>query len=90
MSSQNGHTGVVKLLLENGARPDIRAADGSTALMPAAQNGHSEVVRLLCEWGSDMNMKTIINNTGYSALMLANKNKWKDTAGILESIGTEE
>jgi ankyrin repeat protein len=35
MASQNGHTDVVKALVEKGADTDIRAADGSTALMIA-------------------------------------------------------
>ena len=41
-ASQNGHTAVVRLLLERGARVEQgMAADGSTALLVAATHGHT-------------------------------------------------
>ena len=38
-ASAGGHTELVRHLLEAGASPDRRAADGTTALMLAAANG---------------------------------------------------
>ena len=49
-TSQNGHSSVIKLLLEFGAQADIQDNKGETALMIASQNGHSKVVRLLQEY----------------------------------------
>ena len=43
----NGHTEVVKLLLEKGAQVDIQDSSGWTALMDAGLKGHTEVVKLL-------------------------------------------
>ena len=42
-ASQNGHTEVVKILLENGAQVDLQN-NGFSALMIASLNGHAEVV----------------------------------------------
>ena len=57
MASQNGHTGVVKLLLANKA--DVNAAlktDGRTPLFMASQNGHTWVVKLLLANKADVNV----------------------------------
>ena len=42
LASQNGHTEVVKLLLEKEAQVDMQGKDGGSALMLASQNGHTE------------------------------------------------
>ena len=48
ISSQNGHSGVVRFLLK--MRADYRCMeDGSSPLLVAAQNGHLPVVKLLWE-----------------------------------------
>jgi ankyrin repeat protein len=46
-ASQNGHEGVVRLLLARGARQELQDATGEAALHYAARNGHSGVVALL-------------------------------------------
>jgi len=58
-ASANGHSGVVKLLLENGA--DVNAKDPSyqlTALFPACGGNHAEVVKILLNAGADPNVKS--------------------------------
>jgi len=45
----NGHTDTVKLLLENGANPNIRKADGATAVALATGQKHQDIVDLLNE-----------------------------------------
>ena len=47
IASLNGHTDVVKLLIENHARVNSRGSNGTTALWAAAQNGHTDIVELL-------------------------------------------
>jgi hypothetical protein len=58
--------------------------------MTASQNGHTEIERLLCEWGSDLNLMVAIGGKEYSALMLAERNRWKEASGILESVGARK
>jgi uncharacterized protein len=60
-----GQNGAVRLLLENGAAPDIRLDGGATPLMFAAACGNTEVVRELLERGADPRAET---KGGVSAL----------------------
>ena len=53
LAAMNGHSDVVRLLLEAGADKDAAMQHGTTALHPAAANGHSDVARLLLEAGAD-------------------------------------
>jgi ankyrin repeat protein len=53
-ASKNGHTDIVKLLIENGA--DIHAID-DYALIYASENGHTDIVNLLIENGADIHAK---------------------------------
>jgi ankyrin repeat protein len=46
-AASNGHVGVVRELLEHGAKVEISDKDGWTSLYTAASNGHLEVVREL-------------------------------------------
>jgi hypothetical protein len=46
----------LKLLLEFGADPDLKAADGSSPLRYACQHGREEEARLLLEYGADPNI----------------------------------
>ena len=49
-ASQNGHTSIVRMLLNHKAAVNSRARDtGVSALGIAARQGHVEVVKLLCE-----------------------------------------
>jgi ankyrin repeat protein len=65
LASLNGHTDVVKLLLDRGAKIDLQRSDGATALIVAAQNGHEEVIKILLERGADRGIK---DNTGKTFL----------------------
>ncbi|CZS88147.1 uncharacterized protein RCO7_01113 [Rhynchosporium graminicola] len=48
-AARRGHTTIVDKLLNWGANPDIKVADGSTCLIAASQYDHGEVVRLLLD-----------------------------------------
>ena len=56
---------VVRLLLDHGAIPNVRArlSDGLTTLHRASQTGRAEMVRLLIEHGADVEMKDAIGRT---------------------------
>eukprot|EP01084_Bolivina_argentea_P309905 536096_1 len=47
VASQNGHSFIVKLLLQNGADPNSTSYQGVSPLNMAAEEGHLEVVRVL-------------------------------------------
>ena len=48
-----GHTDVVKLLLDHGAKVNVKMASGETALMRAASRGHAAIVELFLANGAD-------------------------------------
>lgn len=62
-----GHTEIVELLLENGARADIQngSEDLDTPLIDAAANGHVETVKVLLKYGADPRIE---NTKGQNAL----------------------
>lgn len=53
---KNGHTGIVKFLLGQGAAPDVRSGYSDfSALAAAASKGHEEIVSLLIDaYGYDL------------------------------------
>ncbi|VDI14292.1 Hypothetical predicted protein [Mytilus galloprovincialis] len=50
MASQNGHTDIVKLLLEKNPNVNLCNNIGWSPLIHASRNGHTDIVRLLLEW----------------------------------------
>lgn len=62
------HRKIVKLLLDHGADPNLREANGFTPLHAAAQNGDEETIRTLLFGGADLTLKS---NDGKTALDLA-------------------
>ena len=63
-----GHAGIVKMLLENRADPNVREQGGYTPLHAAAQNGDEGMIRTLLYGGADLNVKS---NDGKTPLDLA-------------------
>lgn len=79
----------VDRLVRNLENPDgVDNDNGYTALHYASQNGNSEMVELLLDSGADVNAKDTLGNT---PLFYANakrvKNKWVETAEMLETRG---
>jgi len=70
----------VELLLEAKADPELKAQDGTTALMIASSKGHSSVVRKLLQAGATVN---ITNQGGWTALYLAAWGGHEDVVELL-------
>ena len=51
-AARNGHTEIVKALLENGADVNAKSQDDWTAIRMAVGEGHADVVHLLREAGA--------------------------------------
>jgi len=62
----------VETLLSNGARVDLKAADGSTALMWAARKGEEAIVQALLARGANVNAK---DGDGRTPLIYAARGK---------------
>ena len=69
-AAQEGHTNVIRLLLDHGAQIDLHNEGGETALTIAAYNSHSEAVSELLLRGAD---ETLADNGGLTALQWAEK-----------------
>jgi len=67
-------TGVVRLLLDDGARPNVKATGGTTPLHLAAQAGCAEVVSLLLAKGAKANARDDQGRTP-----LARAEQWHQT-----------
>ncbi|CAG7940465.1 unnamed protein product [Penicillium salamii] len=60
-ASQNGHVGIVKLLLQTGIPCDEEDKDVQTPLSLALIGGHATIARLLIDKGADTNARDMIN-----------------------------
>jgi ankyrin repeat protein len=58
LSVAGGHAPVVKMLLKNGAQPNVRARGGWTPLHSAAAVGDVESIQLLILAGADLHLRT--------------------------------
>jgi ankyrin repeat protein len=83
----NMKTDTAKVLLEHEADVNVRANDGSTALILAASSGDSEIVRNLLSKGADVSAK--LTQTGKTALTLAKEKGYTDIVKLLESAGAK-
>jgi uncharacterized protein len=77
---------LVELLLERGAKPDVRNAYGSSPLAEAVKLGDAGLVDRLLAAGADVESP---NEDGQTALMLAARAGWLDVAKTLVEHGAD-
>lgn len=87
VAADNGHSEIVRLLLEARADKNATTSTGATAMFVAAQNGHWQVVRLLLAAGADTNA-TIKDGT--TALLKASERGHFDLVDLLLGAGATE
>jgi len=61
-AAQKGNTGLVQILLQNGANPNLADKSGNTPLYLAAVFNHVPTVKLLLEYGANTNSQKIQDN----------------------------
>jgi ankyrin repeat protein len=76
-----GHTSIVRMLLKNGAQPNVYERGGLTPLHTAAANGDAESIQLLILAGADLHMR---NNDGKIPLNLAQEKGHSRAVEILK------
>jgi ankyrin repeat protein len=79
-AARYGQTGVVRLLLQNGAKVDAVKDSMNSPLMQAAENGYETVVQQLLDGGTN------IDRFNRTALQLARAKGYKTAARILERL----
>ena len=83
-AAKNGHTDIVRLLLDKGAKPNISDDYGESPLKAAAYEGYKEVIKLLIDSGADPNM---VDGNFDSALHEAASMGHNDVIQLLLDIG---
>ncbi len=83
---QNKNTEIVRLLLENGAKPNPQLLDVTTLNM-AAENGYLEIVNLLIQHRANVNSQS--QNTSTTALMRAAANGRLEIVNLLIQSGAK-
>jgi len=78
------HLEVVKILLQNHASVNVRAAAGHTPLHKAAMNGNLEIAKLLLEGGADV---TARNDEGKTPLQCAAEKGHEEVWALLRQPG---
>lgn len=76
-----GHLPIVKMLLKNGAQPNVRERNGFTPLHAAAQNGNVEAIQALILHGADQHVQA---NNGKRPVDLAEEQGHTRAAEILK------
>lgn len=85
-TKKHGYLEIVKLLLEKGAKVDVKNNFGNTALLIAAGNGQSEVVKALLDKGASVDLG---NNEDVTPLLMASQNGDIDVVTLLLSKGAD-
>ncbi|OQR81825.1 ankyrin 2,3/unc44 [Thraustotheca clavata] len=86
VTTQNGHSDTILVLLFNRAKFSQTRNDGATPLFIAAQNRHNDTVSLLLSNGTTIHQA---DSNGATPLYIASTNGHKDTVSLLLSNGAK-
>lgn len=87
-AAENGHVGVLELLLEQKADVNVRSTSlGLTPLLRAAENGHKATVKVLLEHGADWTTK---DDLGWTPVYRAMDMGHDDVAALLKHWAAEK
>lgn len=81
----SGHTSIVRMLLKQGADPNVREKGGFTPLHAAAANGDVESIQMLIASGADLKLRS---DEGKSALDLAEEKGHQGAVELLKRANT--
>ena len=84
LAASRGHSGIVRALIQAGAAPEARTADGWTPLMFAARAGSAETVSDIANAGAAVDAK---NKAGETALIVAAKAGKAEAVRVLFNAG---
>ena len=73
LAAFNGHLKIVRLLLDNGSKIDMKDIGGDTALISACSAGHEDIVKLLIYNGADVNAIGFDDTTPWLVSVIKNK-----------------
>ncbi|KAM6521558.1 hypothetical protein FSOLCH5_006312 [Fusarium solani] len=84
LAARNGHTAIVKMLLDHGANPNLKDFDRATPLWHAAKEGHTTTMALLTKDGVDVNVASTVDRIDlHTPLSLAVTNGLSEMASLL-------
>ncbi|KAL8655308.1 MAG: hypothetical protein Q9226_003092 [Calogaya cf. arnoldii] len=86
-AAENGHDGVVRVLLDEGVDPDSKDSNQQTPLLWAAMSGHTKALKLLLEKGADREFKD--DEYGRTPLFWAMKNRHERVLNLLLQAGAD-
>uniref|UniRef100_A0A6G1S7Y7 Ankyrin repeat domain-containing protein 7 n=1 Tax=Aceria tosichella TaxID=561515 RepID=A0A6G1S7Y7_9ACAR len=63
LATVNGNFAIIKLLIDNGANPDVQDNEGHTPLIKSIECGHEHLVKFFLNNGADPDVSDMDNNT---------------------------
>ena len=63
LATVNGNIAIIKLLIENGANPNVQDSEGNTPLMKSIECGHEHLVKYFLTNEANPNLSDVDNNT---------------------------
>ncbi|HUW83232.1 MAG TPA: ankyrin repeat domain-containing protein [Phycisphaerae bacterium] len=90
-AAANGHTEIVKALLESKANVNVqRKTDSSTPLFVAAVYGHADIVKVLLEAAADVNAKVHAAGEDHTPLSIATQRGHTEVIKLLTEYGAKD